>query len=83
MDLEIKGRVAVVAGSSHWLGLSAAKNLMCEGANVVICARNYEALFPAKTELDNLKGGKVEAVATDIHSDDQRKRFSSKHIWQH
>ena len=39
MDLELKGKVAVVTGGSRGLGLAAAEALVREGAHVVVCAR--------------------------------------------
>jgi 3-oxoacyl-[acyl-carrier protein] reductase len=44
MDLGLKGKVAIVTGSSRGLGLAAATALAEEGTNVVVCARGEDAL---------------------------------------
>ncbi len=51
MDLQLKGKKAVVCASSQGLGLAIAKELFAEGANVLICARNESALKLAANEI--------------------------------
>ena len=40
MDLELKGKVAIVGGGSSGLGRACAEVLAEEGANVTICSRS-------------------------------------------
>jgi 3-oxoacyl-[acyl-carrier protein] reductase len=47
MDLGLTGRVALVTASSKGLGRATARALSQEGAKVVMCARNQEALAGA------------------------------------
>lgn len=51
MDLGLHGLTALVAASTDGLGLAAAKELVGEGANVVICGRSAERLETALAEL--------------------------------
>lgn len=51
MELGLKGKRAVVCASSQGLGLAVAKELFAEGANVLICARNEDALKNAANEI--------------------------------
>jgi len=44
MDLGLDGKVALVAASSRGLGFAAARQLVQEGARVVICGRNAESV---------------------------------------
>ena len=44
MDLELKGKVAIVGGGSKGLGRACAEVLAAEGAKVTICSRNKERL---------------------------------------
>ena len=44
MDLELKGKVAVITGGSRGLGLATAQALAGEGCTVVIGARHLEGL---------------------------------------
>lgn len=47
MDLQLKGKVVIVTGSSRGLGLASACALAAEGARVTICARGQERLDEA------------------------------------
>ncbi len=47
MDFGLKGKTAFVGGSSSGLGAAVASRLALEGAQVVLCARNEEALCEA------------------------------------
>ncbi len=47
MDLNLRGRRALIAGSSKGIGLAIARSLAAEGCNVQLIART-------KTELDNV-----------------------------
>ncbi len=49
MDLELKGRVAVITGGSVGIGLAVARGLAKEGVNLVLCARE-EARLAQETE---------------------------------
>ena len=40
MDLELKGKKAIVTGGSKGIGRAVAETLTKEGADVAICARN-------------------------------------------
>ena len=67
MDLALKGRIAVVTGSSRGLGLASAAALVREGALVTICARQQERLNAAAAELIGASGAEsVLAVQADL-----------------
>jgi 3-oxoacyl-[acyl-carrier protein] reductase len=67
MDLGIAGKWALVCGASKGLGFGCAQALAGEGVNLVINARNPEALAEAAARLAALPGaGKVIAAAADI-----------------
>ena len=40
MDLELKGKVGVITGGSEGIGFAVAEGLACEGAHVVLIARD-------------------------------------------
>ncbi len=56
----LNGRVAIVTGASRGLGREIARAFVEEGARVLICARDAEALEQARAELG------VEALAADV-----------------
>jgi 3-oxoacyl-[acyl-carrier protein] reductase len=71
LDLQLKGKSAIITGSSKGLGLASAKALVAEGCRVCICARGAEALNRAADELRKIGGeGMVVAVAVDLTTTD-------------
>ena len=65
MDLGLRGRVALVAGSSQGLGRAIAEELAAEGASLVLCARGESALAAARDAIAS-GGARVEAVVADL-----------------
>jgi 3-oxoacyl-[acyl-carrier protein] reductase len=67
LDLQLKGKSAIITGSSKGLGFASAKSLVAEGCRVCICARGKEALERAAAELRTIGGeGMVVSVAVDV-----------------
>ncbi len=65
MDLELKGKAAIVTGGSQGIGRAAALRLAAEGASVVIAARGSELLDQAAAEI-RAAGGNVATVQADV-----------------
>jgi 3-oxoacyl-[acyl-carrier protein] reductase len=51
VNLELEGKAFVVGGASRGLGLAVARELVAEGARVLLVARDFEALDVAAQEL--------------------------------
>lgn len=66
MDLEIRGRAAIVTGGSRGIGRETAGKLLEAGARVTICARLRAPLEQARDELQAKTGGEVLAVVADM-----------------
>lgn len=66
MDLQIRGRTAIVCGASKGLGKACALSLAKEGVALTIVARNAEVLEATAQEIRDLTGSAVTAVACDI-----------------
>jgi 3-oxoacyl-[acyl-carrier protein] reductase len=66
MDLGLKGFVALVAGASRGLGYATARQLLLEGARVVINSRDPEKLAKAGEKLIAETGGEVFTLAGDM-----------------
>ncbi len=64
MDLDLKGRVAVVTGGTSGIGLETARIFLAEGARVAICGRNQDRLKAAVADLDG--GENLLAVPCDV-----------------
>ena len=71
MDLQLKGKRALVTGGSRGIGKAVARALLLEGADVALLARHEQTLLDAVSELALQTGGEVIAVVADTTSDDQ------------
>ncbi len=74
MNLELKGRVALVTGGSKGIGRAIALALGRNGADVVLCALHPESLKEAKSEIEKL-GAKAWSSAFDASDPVQVKKF--------
>jgi 3-oxoacyl-[acyl-carrier protein] reductase len=66
MDLDIRGRKALLSGASRGLGKACAMALAKEGVDVTIVARTRETLENTCAEIREATGAKVTAVPGDI-----------------
>jgi 3-oxoacyl-[acyl-carrier protein] reductase len=66
MDLQLKGKAAIVTGSSRGLGLASARALAAEGCRVCMCARGAETLAHAAAELTGSAPRTSEGVRPQI-----------------
>ncbi len=74
MDLQLKGKTAVVTAASKGIGRAIALRLAGEGVNVAICARGEAALRETEGELRQT-GINVFARACDVAQADALERF--------
>lgn len=68
MELGLKGKVAIVTGSSDGIGYTVARSLAREGARVVLCARREAVLAEARANIEKETGAEVLAVPCDVQS---------------
>jgi 3-oxoacyl-[acyl-carrier protein] reductase len=66
MDLGIKDRRAIVSGGSSGIGFETARQLLEEGARVLIAGRDEKKLNQARHDLEKRTGGEVHAVVADM-----------------
>lgn len=69
MNLELEGKVTLVAGGSKGIGLACARAFHREGARIVIVSRSQENIDAAKRQLAD-EGITVTAVAADLSDAD-------------
>lgn len=75
MDLQLKGKTALVLAASKGLGKACATLLAAEGADVVIGARNPTVLEATAAEIRALGKGRVLAVPVDVQLPDAAAAF--------
>lgn len=76
MQIELKGRNALVTGASRGIGEAIARRLAGTGARVLLAARSEERVTEIAEEI-NAAGGDASGVALDIASADARGAISS------
>ena len=66
MDINLKGKRAIVCGASKGMGQATAIELASLGASVTLVARRAEVLEQVRASLDVSKGQKHHALAADF-----------------
>lgn len=75
MDLQLRGRKAIVSGASKGLGKACALSLAREGVALTLMARTVDTLDTAAHEIAAASGVQVETVAGDFNSERDRRRL--------
>lgn len=75
MDLELRGKTAIVTGGSRGIGKAVARELAREGVALAIVARGREDLDASAAELEADTGGRIFALPADTGSDDSVRRM--------
>ncbi len=74
MNLELKGKVAMVSGASRGIGRAIALGLATEGCNLSLCARGKETLDQVAQEVHG-RGAEALAFAGDVTNEDEARRW--------
>ena len=75
MDLGLRGKVAIITGSSDGIGFATARGLAHEGTRVVLCARREALLTQARDAIAKETGAEVFALTCDVQRLDDVKRL--------
>src|SRR5512134_3878640 len=76
-EADLRGRVAIITGSSRGLGFLLARELTREGCRVVICARGEAELERAR-QLLSASGAQVLAIPCDLADREQVEHLVSR-----
>ena len=66
MDLELKGKTALISGSTAGIGRAIATTLAREGARTIVNGRSQSSVDAAVEELRSTTGGDVRGFAGDL-----------------
>lgn len=66
MDLNLRGRVALITAASRGLGFATAYELAAEGADVVLCSRSQASVDVAADRIAQETGSRTLAIAADV-----------------
>jgi 3-oxoacyl-[acyl-carrier protein] reductase len=83
VDLGLRGKVALVAGSSQGLGRAIAEELAAEGCALTLCARGAGPLEEAREAIASQFGVRVTAVAADLARSDEARGVAASAIREH
>jgi len=75
MDLQLKGKTALVLAASKGLGKAVAQALAAEGADVVIGARNAEDLQKTAAAISEETNSRVVAIPVDVSKKEDAEHF--------
>lgn len=78
MDLGLKGKVALVTGSSSGLGLAIARELAQEGAAVAMVARRRDELERQAADLSATTPGRAIAIVADLREREAPARVAAE-----
>lgn len=77
MDLGLSGKVALVAASSRGLGFAAARQLVRDGAQVVVSGRTKADVDEAVAQLQSLGSGSAAGMVVDVTVPEDTERMVS------
>ena len=67
MDLELRGRTALVTGASQGIGRALARMLAMQGVRVAGAARRTSFIESMAAEVKAAGGERIEAIAVDLY----------------
>jgi 3-oxoacyl-[acyl-carrier protein] reductase len=80
MNVSLKGKNAVVCGSTQGIGLAIAEEMAMLGANCILIARNKDALKQTLQKLDTKAGQKHSYIAADFSKPGEVKQVIENHV---
>jgi len=79
MDLELKGKLALVSGSTAGIGLAIATILAREGARVIVNGRSQASVDDVVTKLQSAAAGSVQGFAGDLSKAASAEEIARQH----
>jgi short-subunit dehydrogenase len=73
MDLNLKGKIAIVTGGSDGIGKETARIMSEEGAKVSIFARNLANLEKVQKEIEGISSNEISIYSVDVSNENDVK----------
>lgn len=83
MDLNLKGKIAIVTGGSDGIGKETARIMSEEGAKVSIFARNLANLEKVQKEIEGISSNEISIYSVDVSNENDVKEGIQKVIMKH
>ena len=83
MNLDLKGKRALVCGSTQGIGKAIAVELANLGASITLVARNEDSLKKVKAELNSDKGQQHTYITVDFSQSSELKKLVELSIQRH
>ncbi len=80
MDLQLRGKVALVAAGTRGIGKAVAVGFAREGAQVAVCGRDEAAVRQAEADLKTAGAGRVAAIRADLSGAAGAERFVTEGV---
>ena len=78
MDLQLRGKRALITGASKGIGRASAETLAEEGCDIVLVARDPATLERAASDIRGRRQVKVEVIAADLSRQDEVERVAQE-----
>jgi len=82
MNLDLKGKKAIVCGSTQGIGRAIAEELAHLGAEIILIARNEEKLKDVQAQLDSSQGQNHDIIAVDFNFPEKLERSITEYVKQ-
>ena len=79
MDLNLRGRTALITGASKGIGLASAESLAAEGVNVILVSRTHADLEAARLRIAERHNVGAEVHALDLSDSRNVDRLAAEH----
>ncbi len=79
MDLDLKGKLALVSGSTAGIGLAIATALAREGARVIINGRSQKSVEDVVKKIESATGGSLQGFAGDLSAAVSAEELARQH----